>query len=410
MSEISVSVSLLKISIISGTAVGAVYIALAGKTSGADMVYALPQAVVSPVAPKAAAFILDSSIADAPVADQDALANAFVKDNLSALKAAEEANEAKNWVQKIKEWTQTYIFQGESIQAYANQLLTSKSTLETIKSSFKIASKFWADAGVLLELYDAVEVVIDDVDRVKRQIEYFKSYKVYTDGVGINIMQPVTSTARLVAMLAGDVYDILTFVRMQVLNEENSLTWGDRMKLAKEGLERINHDHSLISAFSKDLDARIRFLEGKQTLEEEQAEAAATGASKLISKVVSNDLMGSGLDPKIWESISASIASRGELKMPNKNRIKNATSYKGPERKEIMEEAGLDSKDKVNAVGRTIANFVFVAISILAALFFGWSFWQLSHGDKQHMDALWKVSAGYIVMTLFLQVFKMVFF
>ena len=79
-----------KISIISGTAVGAVYIALAGKTSGADMVYALSQAVVSPVSPKAAAFILDSSIADAPVADQDALANAFVKDNLSAVKAAED--------------------------------------------------------------------------------------------------------------------------------------------------------------------------------------------------------------------------------------------------------------------------------------------------------------------------------
>ena len=79
-----------KISVISGTAVGAVYIALAGSTSGADMVYALPEAVVSPIAPKAAAFILDDSIADAPVAEQDALANSFVKANLSAVKAAED--------------------------------------------------------------------------------------------------------------------------------------------------------------------------------------------------------------------------------------------------------------------------------------------------------------------------------
>ena len=79
-----------KISIVSGTAVGAVYIALAGSTSGADLVYALPEAVVSPIAPKAAAFILDDSIADAPVAEQDALATDYVKANLSAVKAAED--------------------------------------------------------------------------------------------------------------------------------------------------------------------------------------------------------------------------------------------------------------------------------------------------------------------------------
>ncbi|WP_407382980.1 carboxyl transferase domain-containing protein [Ruminococcus sp.] len=79
-----------KIALISGTAVGAVYIALAGSASGADLVYALPDAVVSPVAPKAAAFILDDSIANAPVAEQEALAAAFVKANLSAVKAAED--------------------------------------------------------------------------------------------------------------------------------------------------------------------------------------------------------------------------------------------------------------------------------------------------------------------------------
>ena len=79
-----------KISVIKGTAVGAVYIALAGATSGADVVYALPEAVVSPVAPKAAAYILDPSIADAPFKDQDALMDSFIKTNLTAQKAAED--------------------------------------------------------------------------------------------------------------------------------------------------------------------------------------------------------------------------------------------------------------------------------------------------------------------------------
>lgn len=79
-----------KISVISGTAVGAVYIALAGATSGADVVYALPDAVVSPVAPEAAAFILDSSIADAPFEEQGKLIEQYIKANLTALKAAED--------------------------------------------------------------------------------------------------------------------------------------------------------------------------------------------------------------------------------------------------------------------------------------------------------------------------------
>lgn len=79
-----------KISLISGTAVGAVYIALAGTASGADIVYALDQAVVSPISPKAAAFILDESIADAPISEQETRAMDYVKANLSAMKAAED--------------------------------------------------------------------------------------------------------------------------------------------------------------------------------------------------------------------------------------------------------------------------------------------------------------------------------
>ena len=61
-----------------------------GSASDVDMVYALAEAVVSPVAPKAAAFILDQTIADAPAAEQEALAERFVRANLTAVKAAED--------------------------------------------------------------------------------------------------------------------------------------------------------------------------------------------------------------------------------------------------------------------------------------------------------------------------------
>lgn len=77
-----------KISVVSGTAFGAVYIALAGTACCADVVYALPDAVISPVTPKAAAYIMDASIADLPYAEQDAAIDSYIKSNLSAEQAA----------------------------------------------------------------------------------------------------------------------------------------------------------------------------------------------------------------------------------------------------------------------------------------------------------------------------------
>ena len=79
-----------KISVISGKAAGAVYIALAGTTSGADVVYALPGAIVSPLDPAACAYLLDDSIADAPYAEQQVKIDAYVRENLTAVKAAED--------------------------------------------------------------------------------------------------------------------------------------------------------------------------------------------------------------------------------------------------------------------------------------------------------------------------------
>lgn len=79
-----------KIAVIEGEATGAVYIALAGESAGADAVFALPEAVVSPVAPLAAAYILDETIGDAPFDEQEKLAKQFIKANLTAERAAED--------------------------------------------------------------------------------------------------------------------------------------------------------------------------------------------------------------------------------------------------------------------------------------------------------------------------------
>jgi acetyl-CoA carboxylase carboxyltransferase component len=77
-----------KISVVTGKAYGAGYIALAGTGANADVVYALPEAVVSPVNPEAATLIMAPEKMNVPVSEQAKAVEAFAKENLSAENAA----------------------------------------------------------------------------------------------------------------------------------------------------------------------------------------------------------------------------------------------------------------------------------------------------------------------------------
>lgn len=78
-----------KIAVIKGTAVGAVYIALAGEAANADMRFALDGAVISPVNPKALAFIMEPDKMNVPVKEQDKVAFDFAQAEFSAVNAAQ---------------------------------------------------------------------------------------------------------------------------------------------------------------------------------------------------------------------------------------------------------------------------------------------------------------------------------
>lgn len=78
-----------KISVIVGKAIGSAYIALAGTGANADIVYALPDAVISPVGIEAAAFIMAPEAMQVPVPEQHKAAVDFAQENLSAFNAAQ---------------------------------------------------------------------------------------------------------------------------------------------------------------------------------------------------------------------------------------------------------------------------------------------------------------------------------
>ena len=77
-----------KISVVTGTAVGTAYMVLAGKGSGADAVLATENAVISPVAPRAAAYIALGDKLTGDVKAQDAQLDEYVATELSAKNAA----------------------------------------------------------------------------------------------------------------------------------------------------------------------------------------------------------------------------------------------------------------------------------------------------------------------------------
>ena len=78
-----------KISVVTGKAIGSGYVALAGTGANADVVYALPDAVISPVNVEAAAFIMAPEVMNVATDKQVEVAQKFADENLSAYNAAQ---------------------------------------------------------------------------------------------------------------------------------------------------------------------------------------------------------------------------------------------------------------------------------------------------------------------------------
>lgn len=91
LSQIYAEATVPKLTVVAGKAYGPVYIALAGKSSGADVVLAWPTAVISPLAPETAIHIFwKDRLAQMknPAADRPALAAEYAETACSPLEAA----------------------------------------------------------------------------------------------------------------------------------------------------------------------------------------------------------------------------------------------------------------------------------------------------------------------------------
>ena len=78
-----------KISVITGTAIGSVYVAMAGESAACDITLALDDTVISPINIEAAAAIIAPEKMNVPIKEQASAAMAFAKENLGSFEAAQ---------------------------------------------------------------------------------------------------------------------------------------------------------------------------------------------------------------------------------------------------------------------------------------------------------------------------------
>lgn len=309
----------------------------------------------------------------------------------------------KNWLQRLKEFSENHFYQLQSLEHFVNQLSTQEASLKTLRDGFRVASGFYSSAGILLDLYDAVEDVSNDLGRIKNTAESFKGYRVWTDGQGLNVVNPAIKLVSLADETGGLVYDVFDFVKTQIFNGDNSLSWTDRLNEARKALSKIRGYHSVLDIIIKNMDKELADHKPMgvnhpviQTLTKEETADAVAGI--LLGKYGNLDVKA-----QILEDLDEGRVRNYYANIDNPAVSKETET--DPEK--VM---GVDSKTGRKSTGKAIMNAVFWAITILALLFFGWNFFVVNHGDKQRMDALWKVAAGYVIMAVFTQIVIAMFF
>ena len=64
--------------------------------------------------------------------------------------AMQKIENEKNWLQRLKEFSENHLYQAQSLEQLTNQLLTQKASLETARDVFRVGSSFFKESGVLL--------------------------------------------------------------------------------------------------------------------------------------------------------------------------------------------------------------------------------------------------------------------
>lgn len=287
--------------------------------------------------------------------------------------------DAANLAQNIRDFIEGNYQHAENIYVLGEQLKTAlenvekaKENIRLVRKTFSVAGKFFEDANVLVDLYDNMELLKLDYQRLRNQVIY------YQNGGKISPAR-VYMTYKVVDQISGRMYDTFKFTKDQILNSENHLTLHERMQLLDKVNKEFRGYHSLLGTLASVVD-----------------EEAALADMKSGAQITTTALLHRPSEPKLSVNDRAAYTKTiAELKDPRSVSSSSSSDInKDPTlRQELM---------------ARVFNIVTYIITILAILFFGWNFGVYNHGDHQRADVLWKVGAGYMMMMVMLQVAKTV--
>lgn len=284
----------------------------------------------------------------------------------------------------------------ESIEQLQNQLATQKANLETLRSTVRVVSRFYENAGVLLDVYDAYEAVQRDINKIQRQAERLRTWS-WHDQYGYHVTYPIESTTTLIGEIGGKVYDTYKFVRDDVLDEGTAMTPDRRLELIKEGCNELRHYHNLLSSIAKDLSAGVV---PEATDEQKNALKAATAQAALGSE--------SGTDNQVEMELErmAEITTKVEelTKVTETETGGNDAAASSP-----LPGYGYAEKIKKTSTLKSMTKMATLGVTVLFIILIAWGYGVFNHGDRQRTDILFKVFGGYLVVMVVIVVFNSVF-
>lgn len=279
------------------------------------------------------------------------------------------ANDIYQFIEQNYQHGEEMVQLGKQLDAALQNLNTAKENIALVRKTFSVASAYFKDAKILVDTYDNLQLLYNDMERVKSEVQYYQNN-------GKLSPSKIYYTMRLVGEVSGRAVDTWTFARDQVMSEDNNLSLHERMLQLDKINQEFRRYHNLFKKSMTDLDTEAK---------EKDISIGAGVTYTILTQRVPNGKP----TPEEQDDIDQSVEKASVA---------------------VAKDAGADNinakpvKVKKGAFQSSVISAVAYAITALAILFFGWNFGVYNHGDRQRSDVLWKVGAGYIVMMIALSV------
>ena len=286
------------------------------------------------------------------------------------------ANDIYTFIEQNYQHGEEMVQLGKQLETALQNLGAAKENIALVRKTFTVASEYFEDATILVETYDNLQSIYNDIERIRSLVRYYENNGKVTP-------TQIYTTTKMIGEISGRAVDTWNFARNQIVSEKNNLTLHERM----QQLDKINKEfrryHNIFRGMANNMQ--------KEVAKEDYDDGKEIAAGALTAKIP-----GGKPTEEEKEKIDQYVADVSVRVQADVENISGSTSLPAKPMKVSSE------------FQKRVVHIVMMVITLLAVLFFGWNFGVYNHGDRQRADVLWKVGAGYIVMMILLTVFDQI--